>query len=347
MPYQHIVFTLPLFVRPFFDTNFKLMVKIQFDSASEALAKFARSKGVESFWLGVFQYCGVLLNQNPHIHIIAPCGGLTLDGSSFKEFCYYHALTLSKFYTAIFLAKLRDAYKSGELYLPSQYVHLDTYDKFNRFIDKNVRRIKKEQRSNKPSIHAHFIADICPDVGDPRYRSWNVYAGAVRKDRAPFGYIVRYLHHPPISQYKIKVIDTRRDRIVIHVKNPITGLKEDFHFTPDQFMERFCAQFPPKGFHAVRRGGLMAPRKKALFQKLCDLVKDLYPNMISAKDDILAQMYKYKVKDTGIRVCKCGGELVTVKRLKRNHWIYDLYSRDKLKELSYAELKLILLDDTS
>ena len=69
--------------------------------------------------------------------------------------------------------------------------------------------------------------------------------------------------------------------------------------------------------------------------------------MISAKDDILAQMYKYKVKDTGIRVCKCGGELVTVKRLKRNHWIYDLYSRDKLKELSYAELKLILLEDTS
>ena len=113
-------------------------------------------------------------------------------------------------------------------------------------------------------------------------------------------------------------------------------------------MERFCAQFPPKNFHAVRRGGLMAPRhKKGKFQKLCELLKGVYPNMISAKDDILSQMYSYKVKDTGIRVCECGGELVKVKHLKRNHWIYDLYSRDQLKELRYSELKLILLDDTS
>ena len=343
MPYQHLVFTVPMFLRPFYTYNFKLMITIQFAAVSASLRHFTKSRKVSSFWLGVIQYCGALLNQNPHIHVVAPCGGLLLDDSGYKEFCYYYAKTLSSTYTAFFLKKLRRAYKQGKLELPPRYARFDTFKKFTYFINNQVTTIKIRQSFNNDlSPHAHFIENVCPEVSNPKYKSWCVYAAPIRKDCAPFAYIVRYLHHPPISQHKI--IETRRDRIVIRVKHPITGIKENFRFKPNEFMRLFLATFPPKGFHAVRRGGLLAPVHRTKFAKLKKFLKNRYPKIIPVKDDILSQMYNYKIKEQP-KTCECGGNIVFFTRLHPGHWIYDYYTKQELKKLSYQELKDFL--DTS
>ena len=137
--------------------------------------------------------------------------------------------------------------------MPTCYRNLTSYQLFTRFINSNVTYIQKLRDTNlELSVNAHFIKDICPEVSNPRYHSWCVYAGAVRKDRNPFGYIVRYLHHPPISQHKI--IETRRGKIIIRVKHPTTGLKENFTFTSDEFMKLFLAQFLPTSSPPLRYG---------------------------------------------------------------------------------------------
>jgi len=347
MNYQHIVFTIPIFLRPFFIVNFKVMTNIQFKAISIALKEYARSRCVLSFWVAVYQHCGEHLTLNPHLHVIAALGGLLLDHSAFKPLPYYYAKQLSKIYTTVFLKKLRRAFKQGKIVLPNKYAHLSSYALFTRFIDANVKAINVKQALHQlkgNSVHSHFIEQFCPStLNSPQYKAWNVFAAPV-KGNAPFAYIVRYLHHPPITQTKI--ISNLRNRIVLRLKNKTTGLTERVVWTPEQFMKRFCDQFPPKGFHNVRRGGLLAPSNTKLFNLLKHFLANCYQHMIPAYDDIRSQMYNYNIhknKQQAKTCPDCGGNIVFFKRLHPNHPIYSFITKDNIKVLSYKELKLLFL----
>jgi len=341
VPYQHIVFTLPLFIRPFFSTNFKPLVDLQFASASAALTRFAATKKTQIFWFAAFQFCGEIMNRHPHLHFLVPCTGLSFDGQSLKDFCYYHAKTLSYNYTKTFIKKLLRLAKKGLLVLPPEYAHLDSPDKLCKFILDSVAANEKLREKNVPSDNLDFIKSVCPDISNPSFRYWCVYCAQVRKEDAPFGYIVRYLHHPPITQAKIVSLNRR---VSCRFKNPVTGFKQYFHFSYDEFLDRFLDQFFPKGFHAVRRGGLLASCHKAKMQKLRELVAErnkashklILPNPLSS------QMFAYKIKKARQkkRTCSCGGTKRFFKNFCHNHWVFQFLAalNININDLRYSEL---------
>ena len=291
LPYQHIVFTLPMFVRSLFLTNFKLMTKIQFKAIAYALNKFAKTRGVQSYWIATFQFCGSLLNLHPHIHVIAACGGLSIDEQSLRTFCYYHAKTLSTNYTSFFLNSLRRHFLLNHLVMPKELEHITSIELYDQFIQTETQKIESLQKQNKPSPHLKFIKVHYPTMGDPAFKSWNVFAAKVNQVGAPFGYIVRYLHHPPISQHKI--VSTKH-QVTLRMPDPKTGLFATFKFSFDEFLSKLLLQFFPKNFHAVRRGGLLASRFTEKFALLKNIVLSQTPKdiVISTLFSIQSQLNK-------------------------------------------------------
>ena len=119
--YFHVVFTLPAEIAPIAYQNKAVVYDLLFRTAAETLLTIAadpRHLGARIGATAVLHSWGSAMTHHPHVHMIVPGGGISLDGTRWVR-CRPGFLlpvrVLSRLFRRLFLAALADAHAAGRL----------------------------------------------------------------------------------------------------------------------------------------------------------------------------------------------------------------------------------------
>ena len=233
--YFHVVFTLPAQISPIACQNKAIVYDLLFRTAAETLLTIAadsRHLGARIGATAVLHSWGSTMTHHPHVHMIVPGGGISLDGTRWvrcKPGFLLPVPVLSRLFRRRFLA-LADAHAAGRLAF------------FGEIED--LRR------------RAAFDAHLAP----LKRKNWFVYA------RPPFSgpeavlaYLARYTHRVAISNSRLVALDERG--VTFRYKDYRRNGQARYGkmtLSADEFIRRFLLHVLPKGFHRIRHYGLLA-----------------------------------------------------------------------------------------
>jgi hypothetical protein len=298
VPYFHLVFTLPAAIADIAYQNKAVMYDLLFKASSETMLTIAadpKHLGARIGILSVLHTWGSALTHHPHVHMIVPGGGFSLDGNRWVA-CRPNFLlsvrVLSRLFRRLLLEKLAAAYAAGELQFFGNHAEL---------------------------AHANaFTAYLAP----LRESEWVVYS------KRPFGgpeevlrYLARYTHRVAISNRRLIACDEKG----------VTFNWKDYRLEgPDrykvmtlathEFIRRFLVHVLPAGFHRIRYYGLLASGRRAenvararelLMPPVIpvDAIKAIRPNAADSANAAEPQT-------TSVCPC-CGGRMILIERFER------------------------------
>jgi putative transposase/transposase-like zinc-binding protein len=236
VPYFHVVFTLPAAIADIASQNKAVVYDLLFRAAAETVLTIAadpKHLGAHIGLTAVLHTWGSTMTHHPHVHMIVPGGGISLDGSrwvSCRPRFFLPVPVFSKLFRRLMLQKLLAAHKAGQLQFFGQHAHLAAREAF--------------------AVH---LAPL-------RRLKWYVYS------KPPFGgpeavlaYLSRYTHRVAISNRRLIAFDEngvtfsyKDHRADGHAQYKIMTL------ATDEFIRRFLSHVLPKGFHRIRHYGLFA-----------------------------------------------------------------------------------------
>ena len=241
LPYYHVVFTLPAAIGAIAYQNKAVVYGLLFKAASEAMLTIAadpKHLGARIGMTAVLHTWGSALTHHPHVHMIVPGGGLSLDGErllSCRRGFFLPVRVLSRLFRRLVLEKLVAVYEEKRLTLLGTLVKLSSPDAFAAAL-KPLRRI-----------------------------NWFVYAKRpFAGPKAVLAYLSRYTHRVAISN----------SRLIAHDGRGVTFRYKDYRadgrdrqkvmtLGADEFIRRFLIHVLPKGFHRIRHYGLFANTGRA------------------------------------------------------------------------------------
>ena len=147
VPYFHVVYTLPGKLRDIAWQNKRVVYDLLMKAAAEttlAIAANPRRLGARIGVTAVLHTWGSTLTHHPHVHMIVPGGGLSLDGSRWvasRSNFLVHVNLLARLFSGKMLAMLTDAHDAGQLRFFNAHAGLADKTTFKRFIAP-LRRIK-------------------------------------------------------------------------------------------------------------------------------------------------------------------------------------------------------------
>jgi hypothetical protein len=240
VPYYHIVFTMPAAIADIAYQNKAVIYDLLFKASAETMLTIAgdpKHLGARIGFISVLHTWGSALTHHPHVHMIVPGGGISLDGSrwvSCRSRFFLPWLVLAKLFRRLMLEKLLAAHAADQLQFFGQHSHL--------------------------AERAAFTAFLAPR----RLTKWYVYG------KRPFGgpkavlaYLSRYTHRVAISNSRL--VNCDRNGVVFKYKD----YRADGHarhkrmtLATGEFIRRFLIHVLPKGFHRIRHYGLFASSKR-------------------------------------------------------------------------------------
>ena len=147
VPYFHVVYTLPSKLRDIAYQNKRVVYDLLMKAAAEttlAIAANPRRLGARIGIIAVLHTWGSTLTHHPHVHMIVPGGGLSLDGSRWvasRSNFLVHVNLLARLFSGKMLAMLTHAHDAGQLKFFNAHAGLADKTTFKRFIAP-LRRIK-------------------------------------------------------------------------------------------------------------------------------------------------------------------------------------------------------------
>ncbi len=232
VPYYHVVFTLPAAVADIAYHNKAVIYGILFKAAAETLTTIAsdpKHLGAHIGITAVLHSWGSALTHHPHLHVIVPGGGISLDGERWvacRPGFFLPVRVLSRLFRRLFLEALVAAHAAGRLKFFSHHAPLADAQAF-----------------------AAYLAPL-------RKVEWVVYS------KRPFGgpqavlaYLARYTHRVAISNSRLVSAD---ETGVTPGFNPgdyrIQGADRFKTMTlpTHEFIRRFLMHVLPSGFHRIR-----------------------------------------------------------------------------------------------
>lgn len=282
--YFHLVFTLPAPLADLAFQNKRVMYDLLFKASSEAMLTIAgdpKHLGAKIGITSVLHSWGSAMTHHPHVHMIVPGGGISLDGSKWifcrKNF-FLPVRVLSRLFRRLFLEKMITVYKEGRLKFLGRHALLDNKPDFDRFL-KSLRKTE-----------------------------WVVYA------KAPFGgpeavlaYLSRYTHRIAISNRRLVKADAKS--VTFKYKNyriEGSGRYKTMTLATDEFIRRFLMHVLPKRFHRIRHYGLLANGNRAdNLTKMRDLLRVSEPEKLETEtsDEVRALTHPCPC---------CGGQMIII-----------------------------------
>ena len=182
--YYHVVFTLPAPISDIAYQNKSVIYDLLFKASAETLITIAadpKHLGARIGVTSVLHTWGSALTHHPHVHIIVPGGGLSVDGKNWiscRPGFLLPVRVLSRLFRRLFLTMLVAAHKAGRLKFFGDHIALANRDAF-----------------------ATYLAPL-------RKIEWVVYA------KRPFGgpeavlaYLSRYTHRVAIANSRLIALD--------------------------------------------------------------------------------------------------------------------------------------------
>jgi len=241
VPYYHMVFTVPAPVADLAYQNKDVIYDILFRASAETMLTIAadpKHLGARIGITSVLHSWGSAMTHHPHVHMIVPGGGISLDGTrwvSCKPGFFLPVRVLSRLYRRLFLEMLIAAHKANRLQFFNGHAALADFKTFAAWVSA-LRQIE-----------------------------WVTYA------KRPFGgpepvlaYLSRYTHRIAISNRRLVAWDD----------TGVTFKWKDYRLQgPDryktmtlavgEFIRRFLMHVLPKRFHRIRHYGLFANGARA------------------------------------------------------------------------------------
>ena len=236
VPYYHVVFTLPAAIADIAYQNKAVIYGLLFKVSAETMLTIAadpKHLGGRIGITSVLHSWGSALTHHPHVHIIVPGGGISLDGKRWvacRKGFFLPVRVLSRLFRRLFLEKLVAAHQAGRLSFFGDHIHL----------------------ADAQSFAAHLTP--------LRKAEWVVYA------KRPFGgpeavlaYLSRYTHRVAIANSRLIAFD-EQDVTFKWKDYRVEGRDRYKSMTlrTDEFIRRFLIHVLPKGFHRIRHYGLFA-----------------------------------------------------------------------------------------
>ena len=287
--YYHVVFTLPAPIADIAYHNKRLLYDLLFKASAETLARIAadhKHLGARIGFTSVLHTWGSALTHHPHIHCIVPGGGLSLDGKRWvpsKRGFFLPVRVLSRLFRRLFLEKLCQAHRDGQLAFFAQHRNLAEAQTF-----------------------AAFLSPL-------RKTEWVVYAKRpFAGPEAVLAYLSRYTHRVAIAN----------SRLIAHDERSVTFKWKDYRaknreryktmrLATSEFIRRFLLHVLPTGFHRIRHYGLFASHiRSANLAKIRNLLcVDTAEGCTSATSDDDSSCAPY--------VCQaCGAPMRIIDRLE-------------------------------
>ena len=239
--YFHVVFTLPTPIADIAFQNKRVVYDLLFKASAETMLTIAadpKHLGARIGITAVLHTWGSAMTHHPHVHMIVPGGGISLDGSKWiscrKTFLLSFSV-LSQLFKRLFLEKLIKAHDDRLLNFYGEHAGLADRVTFDAFL--------------KPLRKLNWYVNIKDPFAGPD---------------AVLAYLSRYTHRVAISNRRLVRVDA--DGVAFRYKDYRAGHRERWKtmtLTPHEFIRRFLSHVLPKGFHRIRHYGLFANGNRA------------------------------------------------------------------------------------
>ena len=234
VPYFHVVFTLPAAIADIAYQNKAAIYDLLFKAAAETLITIAadpRHLGARIGITAVLHTWGSAMTHHPHLHMIVPGGGISLDGKRWvacRPGFFLPVRVLSRLFRRLFLQRLAAAHKQLQFF-----------------------------GNHAPLANAQaFAAYLAP----LRNTEWVVYS------KRPFGgpeavlaYLSRYTHRVAIANSRLIALDEQG--VTFRYKDYRTEGRDRskiMTLATNEFIRRVLIPVLPRGFHRIRHYGLFA-----------------------------------------------------------------------------------------
>lgn len=234
--YFHVVFTLPAEVADIAFQNKAIVYDLLFKAASETMLTIAADRkhlGARIGATAVLHTWGSAMTHHPHVHMIVPGGGISLDGRrwvSSRPAFLLPVRVLGKLFRRLFIARLIALHDGSRLTFFGSMAHLADRHAF-----------------------LHHLKPV-------RSKRWVVYAKVpFAGPEAVLAYLSRYTHRVAISNHRLIAFDS--DGVTFRYKNyrrDGAGRQQVMSLATDEFIRRFLLHVLPRGFHRIRHYGLLA-----------------------------------------------------------------------------------------
>jgi hypothetical protein len=292
--YFHLVFTLPAETAPIAYQNKAVIYDLLFRAAAETLLTIAvdpRHLGARIGFTAVLHSWGSAMTHHPHVHLILPGGGISLDGMRWvpcRPGFLVPVRVLSRLFRRLFLTGLANAHTAGQL------AFLGDLDSLR--------------------CRAAFAAHLAP----LSRRNWFVYAKPpFAGPEAVLAYLARYTHRVAISNSRLLGLDQRG--VTFRYKDYRRDGQARYRtmtLASDEFIRRFLLHVLPKGFHRIRHYGLLASATcKANVARATELVTAPVPTTEPPADPDEAGP---AAADHRPPCPCCGGPMIIVETFERN-----------------------------
>jgi hypothetical protein len=252
VPYFHVVFTLPAAIGDIAYQNKAVIYDLLFKASAETMLTIAadpKHLGARIAITAVLHTWGSAMTHHPHVHMIVPGGGISLDRSRWiakRPQFFLPVRVLSKLFRRLMIEKLAAAHAAGQLTF---------YGAHTSLVD--------------ATAFTSYLAPL-------KRTRWFVYAKRpFAGPKSVLAYLSRYTHRVAISNRRLIAADA--NAVTFKVKDYRIeghGRYKTMTLDPHEFIRRFLIHVLPTGFHRVRHYGLLASGVKAdnlaLARKLLD-----------------------------------------------------------------------------
>ncbi|ABQ31543.1 IS91 family transposase [Acidiphilium cryptum] len=285
--YFHVVFTVPAAIADIAFHNKAAVYDLLFHAAAKTMLTIAadpRHLGARIGITAVLHTWGSALTHHPHVHMIVPGGGISLDGErwiSSRPAFLVPVRVLGKLFRRLFITGLIALHDQGRLAFFGGLAPL------------------ADRRT--------FLRHLSP----VRSKRWVVYAKPpFSGPAAVLAYLSRYTHRIAISNRRLLAFD---EASVIFRYKDYRRDGADRHqamtLAADEFIRRFLIHVLPRGFHRIRHYGLLsATARKPNLARTRELLAAAPPSNNDEPD---------KPRDVRPPCPCCGGHMVIVETFAR------------------------------
>jgi hypothetical protein len=181
---------------------------------------------------------GSAMTHHPHVHMIVPGGGISLDGERWvacRRGFFLPVRVLSRLFRRLFLEKLVAAHKAGHLKFFGDHAALADVQAFTAYL--------------APLRRAEWVVYAKRPFGGPQ---------------AVLAYLSRYTHRVAIANSRLIICD--RTGVTFRWKDYRADgrdRKKVMTLSTGEFIRRFLIHVLPQGFHRIRHYGLLASGTRA------------------------------------------------------------------------------------
>ena len=294
-PYFHLVFTLPAPIADIAYQNKAVIYDLLFKVSAETMLTIAadpKHLGARIGITTVLHTWGSALTHHPHVHMIVPGGGISLDGKkwvSCRPGFFLPVRVLSRLFRRLILKALTAAHVTGRLQFFGNHTPLADAQAFTAYLAP-LRKTEWVVYSKRP------------------------FAGP----EAVLTYLSRYTHRVAISNNRLIALD--EEGVTFKWKDYRIEGRDQYKMmtlATDEFIRRFLSHVLPRGFHRIRRYGLFANTSCA------DNIARARELLVGPKPQ--SQPADADVTDHNQPACPCcGGRMIIIETFERGatprHW---------------------------